>query len=536
MMTKHEQSLHGRFLASAERHGDRVALEVGGESITYAELRARALRVASTMLRERDGSGPALTATLVGRSAAGFAAILAALCSGHGYVPLLPSWPAARLASLLDRSEVRCLIVDDAGARTLDAVLDAVARPLLVISLANEIEPALAGRHPRHRFVEVGELDPAAVDRLPPVGPDDLAYLLFTSGSTGEPKGVMVAHRNVARFLDVVIARYGLGPEDRFSHLFEITFDLSVFDLFAAWSVGGCVCVPDDRQRLLPHRYAIDAKLSVWFSVPSAVLLLEQMQALRPGMFGDLRLVLFCGEALPASLARSFAAAAPAARLENIYGPTELTLACTAYRWTGSLDEGEQGVVPIGEPFPGMRARVVDAELGEVAPGQTGELLMAGPQVTLGYWRDPERTATAFVRPPGEAETFYRTGDSVRRPRPGEPMTFLGRLDSQIKINGYRVELGEIEAVLCREAPIAAAVALGWPPTPAGAAGVVAFVTGTTDGFDAESLLARLDELLPRYMVPQAIHPLDRFPLNQNGKIDRKALLARLEAASREHI
>ncbi|PRQ04225.1 Tyrocidine synthase 3 [Enhygromyxa salina] len=523
--------LHGAFLAAAAAHPERPALEVEGETVSYSELREQALAIAAGLARHRSEEGPPLTATLVHRSAAGFAGILGALCSGHGYVPMLPNLPPARIVLMLRRSGARSLVVDAAGQGVLDEVLDAAPQPLLVVLSEGEADEALRARHPRHSLIGRRELDGAAAAWVAPaVGADDIAYLLFTSGSTGEPKGVMVAHRNIARFLDVVVERYSLCETDRFSHLFEITFDLSLFDLFAAWKVGGCLCVPNAKQRLLPTKYVLDSKLSVWFSVPSAALLMKQMRALAPGAFPDLRLVLFCGEALPVSLASAFAEAAPNAVLENIYGPTELTLACTHYRWTAaSVGECENEVVPIGDPFVGMRAKVVDEGLAEVAPGETGELLMTGPQRALGYWNDPERTAAAFMVPPGETELFYRTGDRVRRPKGDAPMTFLGRVDSQIKIHGYRVELGEIEAVMQREGGVDAAVALGWPKAPGGAKGVVGFIA--QQGVDIDALIERMEELLPRYMVPRDIEVLDEFPLNQNGKIDRKALAARLDAA-----
>nr|WP_172304433.1 amino acid adenylation domain-containing protein [Pseudenhygromyxa sp. WMMC2535] len=538
-----EASLHGYVLAAAAAHPERPAMEVDGETLSYAQLRERATSLAAGLMAhaaQRD-AGPRLTAALVGRSAAGFSGILGALCSGHGYVPMVPGLPAARLRLMITRSEARTLLLDAEGEAGLDEhggfdeFLDSLEQPMLVVLLEAEVDDARRARHPRHTLVGRDELPPAAQWSRPRVVPEDIAYLLFTSGSTGEPKGVMVAHRNITRFLDVVIERYELGPEDRFSHLFEITFDLSLFDLFAPWSVGGCLCVPDKRDRMLPARYVAKAGLSVYFSVPSAALLMKQLRALTPDAFPELRLALFCGEALPLAVAESFAAAAPAAVLENIYGPTELTLACTTYRiGAHTAGECENEVVPIGEPFPGMRAKIVDAQLAEVAPGESGELIMAGPQRALGYWRDPQKTAAAFMVPPGETERFYRTGDRVRRPaQAGAPMTFLGRMDTQVKIKGYRVELGEIEAAICREAGVAAAVAVAWPKTPAGASGVVAFVAPgaarvRAGDIDVDGILDALEVSLPRYMVPSDLHVLEAFPLNQNGKIDRRALLARL--------
>jgi len=186
--------------------------------------------------------------------------------------------------------------------------------------------------------------------------------------------------------------------------------------------------------------------------------------------------------------------------------------------------------VPIGEPFPQMEPLVADDALREVAPGEIGELLMTGPQLSAGYWRDPERTAAAFVVPPERERVFYRTGDRVRRPKDGAPLVYLGRVDHQIKIQGYRVELGEIEAALREEAGVEAAIAVGWPRNAGGADGVVAFLGA--DELDLDAVRARLAARLPGYMVPRELRLIASFPLNANGKIDRGALLALLASES----
>jgi acyl-CoA synthetase (AMP-forming)/AMP-acid ligase II len=261
---------------------------------------------------------------------------------------------------------------------------------------------------------------------------------------------------------------------------------------------------------------------------------MQQTRTLTEGAFPTLRWSLFCGEALTVPVTEAFAAAAPGSTVENLYGPTELTLACTLYRHgPDTRTHAEGDIMPIGHPFDRMRVKVVDESLQEVAPGEAGELLVAGPQVTLGYWRDPDKTAAAFVVPPGETETFYRTGDLVTRPRTAEqPLLFRGRLDSQVKIRGYRVELGEIEAVLRHEAGVDTAVALGWPIAPNGGAdGVVAFIAvpSSRPSVDVDALRERVGQRLPRYMVPREVRVVSEFPLNANGKIDRNALRATLD-------
>ena len=234
---------------------------------------------------------------------------------------------------------------------------------------------------------------------------------------------------------------------------------------------------------------------------------------------------MFCGEALPVEIAKAWCEAAPNSIVENIYGPTELTIACTYYRWNSasSPSESDLGLVPIGVPFPGMVAIITDEEQREVLPGEAGELLMTGPQLTLGYWRDEEKTAPAFLVPPGKDTVYYRTGDRVRQAASDRPIVYLGRADNQVKILGHRVELGEIEAVVREQSGIDGVVALGWPLNPGGAGGVEVFLQAEGPG-DA-TLGERVSKRLPVYMTPRRFHFLSRFPLNANGKFDRRALL-----------
>ncbi|MDQ3033997.1 MAG: amino acid adenylation domain-containing protein [Myxococcota bacterium] len=534
------RTLRSCFLASAERFPERPALSVEGREITYRELRERAARIAATLEREvRDGrvrEEHALTAVLGHRHATTFAAILGALFRGHGYVPLNPVFPSDRTRTMLERSEARCVVVDQAGLGTLGDVIDGVDRQLVLLlpDAGDDVITALRARFPQHRVLGEGELAPASEWSPGEVDPEAIAYLLFTSGSTGIPKGVMVAHRNVVAFLDAMMERYAPTPEDRFSHTFDLTFDLSVFDLFLAWSAGACVCCPTAQQKAFPGKYATSAAITIWFSVPSTAVLMNKLRMLKEGAYPKMRYALFCGEALPVEITQQFAKAAPNAILENLYGPTELTIACTLYRWDPerSPAESELGVVPIGQPYPGMDVLVCDEQQREVAPGETGELLMSGPQLTLGYFRDEEKTKAAFVVPPGKERIYYRTGDRVRRPTSGAPLVYLGRVDNQIKIQGYRVELGEIEAVLREVSGSDVAIAIGWPKNASGADGIVGFVgLDRADGAegDADAIRATASGRLPSYMQPREIRFVREWPLNSNGKVDRKVLTAWLE-------
>ncbi len=423
----------------------------------------------------------------------------------------------------------RSVIVDAGSEPQLEALLCGIAIPLLIICPDRADATELAAKFPAHRIIGANELADAEQWYPVDVAVNSIAYLLFTSGSTGQPKGVMVSHANVLHYLDYVTKRYGFTSNDRLSQTFDLTFDLSAHDMFVAWETGACLCCPTQKQSIKPGAFVNDARLTVWFSVPSTAVFMRRLGVLKPGMYPGLRLSLFCGEALPAEIVRHWALAAPNSMIENIYGPTELTIGCTAYRWdnTKSADECEQGIVPIGLPFDGMRALIVDEQLREVEPGRDGELLMTGPQLSLGYWQDEEKTRQAFVSVDGNNGTYYRTGDRVRWPAVNKPLVYLGRLDNQIKVLGHRVELGEVEAAVRQVSGLEGVVALGWPTTESGADGIEVFLE--TDSFDTRALVSQLKGKLPVYMLPRNVLVLRRFPLNTNGKYDRKALQLILE-------
>lgn len=517
------------FARSAADFDDRIALEVGDLRLTYGQLYERSASIAATLKRDPATEGSPLTAVFGARSATIFAGVLGSLLRGHGYVPLNPAFPVHRNQQMLARSGCRTLVVDLTAGGQLTTLIGPISTTLLVVLPDHDDVSPFARDCPQHIFVGKKDIIAANDSMLSDSPPHSLAYLLFTSGSTGIPKGVMVTHENVLAFVDAATSRYELNEEDRVSQTFDLTFDLSVFDMFVAWRRGASVCCPSRKSLLNPDRYIRDARLTVWFSVPSTAMFMRRFGVLKPDRYPELRWSLFCGEPLPLALANEWAQAAPNSKLENLYGPTELTIACTTYRWTPSAeDNSERGLVPIGDPLPGMLPLVVDADLREVGPGASGELLMTGPQLTPGYWNDPEKTAAAYIRPPGYEETYYRTGDRVRRPVDRGPLVYLGRADHQIKVMGYRVELGEVESVLREMTGVDDVVAIGWPPTESGFGGVEAFIADPA--VDSRTIRARLAGAVPAYMVPRRLHAMAELPLNANGKFDRNALRALLES------
>lgn len=524
---KHYSLIHG-FLESAERFPSRDALVVDNTNLSYRELRDRAAAIAQTIVDQEPDSFP-LAAVLGSRSATAYASVLGILGAGKGYVPLNPRFPAERTRKMLTLSGCRVLVVGREALEQLPKLLTEIGCPLTVILPDCPDAAELRGAFPRHRFVsciEMSRSEGFAFDME--VDSSAVAYLLFTSGSTGVPKGVPIRHLSLRSYIEYIANRYEVNELDRFSQQFDLTFDLSVHDMFVCWERGACLfCVPE-KSVMLPARFIRERELTMWFSVPSVSALLSKMRLLEPRSFPSLRFSLFCGEPLAAAHAQQWQEAASNSMVENLYGPTEATIAISHYRWNPSKSSQEclNGVVPIGTVFDGQQFRIVDPERREVS--ENGELCLAGSQVTEGYWNNPEGTRRQFVRFAETGETpWYRTGDLVKR---GENacLHYLGRIDQQVKIRGYRVELQEIELALRNASGAEQVVAVAWPVTDASADGVVAFLSGAST-VDDLYILNRCRDVLPEYMVPRKIYRVEEMPLNDNGKNDRKKLLKLLE-------
>ncbi len=426
-------------------------------------------------------------------------------------MPISRTYPASRVRQILEQSEV--LSVLTSGPHP--ALNEAVQASPSAIKILN-VEGLEADQAPVH-FAERSR--------------DDIAYVFFTSGSTGKPKGVPITFRNLDAFFDVLLEGpdYGFTEEDRFLQMFSLTFDLSVMSLFAPLAVGGCCCaVPETGIAWLQIVETLRSKdVTVALMVPSVLGYLERYFA--EIQLPAVRQSLFCGEALPQSLVEGWSNCIPNATIRNVYGPTEATIFCSSYDWSAeaSAREAYQGVVPIGTMYPGMEARLVTSDGVEVEEGSQGELVIAGDQVMSGYFQDPERTAEAFIDlgAGGEVKRFYRTGDLCFRNAHGD-LVYCGRLDSQVKIQGHRVELGEIEH-FARAHVGHSFVAAILPRAGAAAESIALFIQGSEE--DLEGLRELLTEKLPIYMVPREIRAVEAMPLNLNGKIDRLALRQRLE-------
>lgn len=490
------------------------AMVLGSVSMSYGELAGRVQGIRQFIETNLPPS-ESLIAIFATTEIETYASILAVLSTGRGYVPLNPKSPAARNQSCLEQASIATLLCSSITAGVTE----------------------LVNAHPgKLRIVEtLQSLSRTPLSPIESIDDSTVAYLLFTSGSTGVPKGVAIHHSQLNQFLAAVIdaADFGFHTDDRFLQMFDLTFDLSVMSFAVPLCVGAsCHLVPDGGSGFISVSKVLSrGKVTVALMVPSVLTFLERY--FEELDLPDLRISMFCGEALPQRLAREWWKCAPNARLLNVYGPTEATIYCSTFEMEVEVTDSEQyrGVVSIGTPIRGTQFRVVNDSLQRLASGEKGELVIIGGQVTDGYWRNDEKTQAAFVTL-DDGVRGYRSGDLVFEV--DGIYYYGGRIDNQLKVDGYRVEAGEIEHH-AREFPgVRDAVVVG---TLINGSKTVLQLFAVVDEADESAFLggcrAFLSERLPSYMVPQRLHALRVFPLNSNGKVDRKALRLSLEQASR---
>jgi amino acid adenylation domain-containing protein len=497
-------ALHARFLRGLARSPRGVAARAGTESVTYEQAHERALLWAGVLARSR----PRAVGILAAKGVTAYTGVLAALYAGAAVVPLRPDFPVARTSQMLDASGVTALVADRAGAAVLARLL------------ADRTD--IAALAPDGGWPAAVEADPgAALEQPVAVTPGDPAFVLFTSGSTGRPKGVVITHGSADHYFRLLDSRYDFTADDVFSQAFDLNFDCALFDMFSAWGSGAqLLAVPPFAYRELPA-FLGEHGVTVWFSTPSVIALVRRTGGLDAGTMPGLRWSLFAGEALQCRDAADWQRAAPASTVENLYGPTELTITVTAHRWSPerSARLAVNGVVPIGTLHDGHEHLLLDRDGQPV--GDEGELCVTGPQLSPGYL-DPGDDRGRFEERAGRR--WYRTGDRVRW-ADGE-LIYLGRLDSQVQVQGWRLELAEVEHALRTHAPVRDAVAVGLQSD--GGTELVVFYTGAP--VPSVEFARRLRQVLPEGVIPRHYHQVNDFPLNSNRKIDR----ARLGALARE--
>jgi amino acid adenylation domain-containing protein len=495
-----------KLLASFNDHSTRVALICGNQKLTYGELFSEASKLSKILLRAGVVAGDRV-AIYGERSTSDYISILATLISGASYVPLNTQFPLDRIEYVLQKSGSKALLIDS-ESKNLFSIEGTDTNPLfsglrlVMHSDSHEIVHENVGCNSEHLFL-------------------DGAYIMFTSGTTGQPKGVPITQDNLHAYFSNVLDLYPVFPDDVVVNTCDLSFDVSVHEVFCAWLSGAALCVVPRKYALLASRYVKQHRATVWSSVPSVISLGKNSKMLPPESMESIRLGFFCGEALSKETSQFFNEAAPNALAVNIYGPTEATISFTHYPidFTKELPP----IIPIGLPYPNQKLKTVNEFNQEVNRGEIGELLQAGTQLTQGYWQSPEIDAEKFIYI--NNERWYRTGDLAKWDDK-HGFCYVGRVDRQIKLKGYRIELQDCEAALRNATAIDLVCVIPWPKNTNGEIlGLIGFVCGKEPSSnDLEKIFSQLKKSLPAYMLPDQLIFLDEFPFNINGKVDYKKL------------
>lgn len=505
----------------AEVFASKEALKLYDRSITYQELRTRSLSIASALIEcgaENEAVG------IVGqRKASSYFGILGILFAGCHYIPINPKYGETRILSILRDAKIRFLVGDREDLEMLDKVISYQDAPLIKAIILPEGQ-APAGRNWRDEN-SIRNLSPLKI----PVNvlSGDLAYLTYTSGSTGEPKGVQVMHSNILAFLGNMSSIYNLNPGFRASQFFDFSFDPSVSDMFFTWTNGGVLCVVPEDEMLLPHEYIRREGITFWNSVPSIASYMYKMGHLSPGCFPELRNSMFCGEQFPKYIADAWQIAAPNSTIENLYGPTEATIYISryVYKEKDNKKQFRNSIIPIGRPFPFHEFALIDESDNKLHTPDIGQIVYKGPQVTKGYLNAQEKTDSVFVtfNWDSSGDIWYKSGDFGFYNQDND-LECIGRRDSQIKVAGRRIEIGEIEAVLARFSNTRDAVVVPFMDENMVVTSLVAFTMNKVSKHDIEIIRKESEKYIERIFFPKRIFTIESFPLAPSGKTDRKAL------------
>ncbi|MDB5292179.1 MAG: amino acid adenylation [Phycisphaerales bacterium] len=525
------QLLQTLLTDSAQRRPDAVVLVMGHQRMTYGELETTTNQLAH-LLRERGLKKGNRVGVLMPKSPEAILSFIGILKAGCIYVPFDPAAPPVRAGKIIQSCENLWILAGATTEPTLDRLMQ--DRPPGTLHIGWMSEGHCHGTNFEPAFYRE---DLSAFPTDPPdsrCASTDPAHILFTSGSTGTPKGVVITHSNVLHFVEWAVRYFGIEPSDRNSGHSPLHFDLSTFDIYGTLAAGAQLHLVPPELNILPTKLAEfirGSELTQWFSAPSALGLMAKFDAVRQDDFPTLKRLLWCGEVFPTPALIHWMRRLPRVTFTNLYGPTEATIA-SSYYTIPTCPADDKAQIPIGKACDGEALLVLDDDLRPVPPEQTGWLYIQGVGLSPGYWRDPEKTAAAFVKSPhvlDRAARLYKTGDLARLGADGL-VYFLGRADTQIKCRGHRIELGEVETVLNTIADLSACAVVAIDADGfEGKTICCAFVPRAATPVTPAMLRDKLRETLPVYMLPGAWKAFDRLPQNANGKIDRKSLKEQFE-------
>jgi amino acid adenylation domain-containing protein len=520
--------LHHLLTESAARLPDKEAVCFEGWSLTYGQLEAVTNQLARTLrsagVRRGDRVG-----IYAHKSLASVISVFGVMKAGAIYVPLDGSAPAKRLAYIARNCEIKTILT----SRQVSGLLDLLAEQTPVERILVTDDGKGPDLPQALRLISWAEVKQQSDEAVPAAGAieNDLAYILYTSGSTGAPKGVMISHRTILTFINWCCNTFRMTAAERVTSHAPLHFDLSTFDIYATLKAGGTVVLVPEKLSVFPSQLADlleNERITITYLVPSILSLMVTYGKLDAHDLSEMRAVLFAGEVLPIKSLRQLAAAVPHADFYNLYGPTE-TNVCTYYKVQPSdLAPDRTRPVPIGIACENTEVFAVDEQQHVITePGREGELWVRGSCVAQGYWGDADKTAANFVLntfQPHFREIAYRTGDVVTLAEDGVNWVYVGRRDHMVKSRGYRIELGEIEAALYTHPQVKEAAVVAIPDDLIGNRIKAFVVPVAANNLSRQDLDAHCGRVLPRYMLPESIEFRNELPKTSTGKINRLLL------------
>ena len=524
--------IHQLLEESANKWPENEAVRFNGQSLSYSELDRLSNQLARTLIEAGLERGDRV-GIFIQKSLPSIISIFGILKAGGVYVPIDPNAPQSRLGYITQNCDVKILLTSsEKYLGVAGSLADTPITTAILTDPEGSIEGGSSGKEEITRWEEVlrkqsGPLRPAAGIET------DLAYILYTSGSTGQPKGVMISHRTIFTFIDWCHTTFFLTPEDRVTSHAPLHFDLSTFDIFATIKAGAAIVLVPEKMSIFPiqlAKFLQTERITVTYMVPSILSLLVNYGKIEAHDLSSIRLILFAGEVFPIKYLRQLVEKIPGATYYNLYGPTE-TNVCTYYRVTpADIAPDQTHPVPIGKACENIEVFAVSEDGSKVTEaGREGELWVRGSCVALGYWGDPEKSSKLFVRNPFQTnfdELVYRTGDIVVLDEDRVNWRYVGRRDHMVKSRGYRIELGEIEAALYSYQDVKEAAVVALPDDLLGNRLKAFVVVGGNPEVSGKDLLAHCRNLLPLYMVPESIEFLEELPKTSTGKINRPQLVA----------
>jgi amino acid adenylation domain-containing protein len=516
---------------SAAKFPDRVALSYQGSTITYKRMNVLANQLGHILQKSGAQRGDRIGIYLE-KSIDAVVAILGILKAGAVYVPLDPAAPALRVAYIVENCGITCLITSPKRAESIDQMFTQKC-PLTTVILMQEDDSSISQQplsQPAfntisyQEIVNCPEAKPPVIDTIW----TDLAYILYTSGSTGNPKGVIISHLNALTFINWAADTFDFSENDVFSSHAPLHFDLSIFDIFVALQAGAEIAIVPEEISYFPFRlveWIHENRISTWYSVPSILTMMLLKGGLGRFKFEPLRYIIFAGEVFPVKYLKSLMSALPSADYYNLYGPTETNV--ITYYHVPRLAPELNTPIPIGIPCANMQLFILDNDGALVSEtGKEGELYARGTMVARGYWGNSAKTNEVFLDRFNGAhfgERIYKTGDIVKQDEEGN-LLFVGRRDHMIKSRGYRIELGEIENVLYNHPSIKEVAAIAVPEEEIGNR-IKAFVSlKEGEAFEPAVFRSHCAKYLPKYMIPEAFEFCEALPKTSTGKVDKKVL------------